>query len=161
MGPIENARSTQGRSQSRSSMTSEGGPYRRSSGVHMRTNHVTTPVMLGRPGGEVERAAAPTGRWSRVRGGGEILAGYAMAMAAVAIFLRAPTGSLWQVGACGGLLLASAGPSAARATTSTALVRLRRRLDEAHEWLTAQSDELGRYAAILSSTEDAIVTVSL
>jgi len=127
----------------------------------MRTNHLTTPVMLELPGGEVERAAAPTGRWSRVPDSGELVAGYAMAVASVATLLRAPTGSLWQVGACGGLLLVSAGLWAARATASTALVRLRRRLDEAHEWLTAQSDELGRYAAILSSTEDAIVTVSL
>src|SRR5688500_5620376 len=109
----------------------------------MRTNDVTAPVMLGRPGGELDRVAATTGRWSHVRDSGELLAGYVMAMASVALFLRAPTGSLWQVGACAGLLLASAVLWTARATTSTSLIRLRRRLDEAGERLTAQSNELG------------------
>jgi PAS domain-containing protein len=127
----------------------------------MRANDVSTPVLLERTGGVADRAAAPTGRWSHIRDSGELLAAYGMAMASVAIFLRAPTGSLWQVGACAGLLFASAALWAASAATSTTLVRLRRRLDEAEERLTAQSDELGRYAAILSSTEDAIVTVSL
>jgi len=127
----------------------------------MRANDVSTPVLLERTGDEADRAAGPTGRWSHVRDSGELLATYGMAMASVVIFLRAPTGSLWQVGACAGLLFASAALWAASATTSTTLGRLRRRLDEAEERLTAQSDELGRYAAILSSTEDAIVTVSL
>jgi PAS domain S-box-containing protein len=126
----------------------------------MRANDVTTPVLRERPGGPGERAAAPTGGRFRVRDSAELLAGYAMAMASVAIFLRAPTGSLWQVGACAGLLLASAVLWVARATTSTTLVRLRRRLDEADQQLAAQRDELARFAAILSST-DAIVTVSL
>ncbi|WP_167762232.1 ATP-binding protein [Blastococcus sp. CT_GayMR20] len=124
----------------------------------MRANDVTTAVMLERPGGEEDRAAAPTGRRPHARERGELVAGYVMAMASVAIFLRVPTGSLWQVGACAGLLFASAALWAARAST---LIRLRQRLDDADERLTAQSDELGRYAAILSSTEDAIVTVSL
>jgi PAS domain S-box-containing protein len=127
----------------------------------VRANDVSTPVLLEPTGGEADRSAPPTDRWSRVRDSGELLAAYGMAMGSVAIFLRAPTGSLWQVGACAGLLFASAALWAARATTSTTLVRLRRRLDEAEERLTAQSDELDRYAAILSSTEDAIVTVSL
>jgi two-component system NtrC family sensor kinase len=127
----------------------------------VRTNDVPTPVRPERTGGEAGRAAVPTGRWSHVRDSGELLAGYAMAMASVALFLRVPTGRLGQVGACAGLLFASAVLWAARATTSTTLVRLRRRLEEADERLTAQGDELGRYAAIHSSTEDAIVTVSL
>jgi PAS domain S-box-containing protein len=127
----------------------------------MRANDVSTPVLLEPTGGEADRSAPPTGRWSRVRDGGELVAAYSTAMGSAAIFLRAPTGGLWQLGACAGLLFASAALWAARATSSTTLVRLRRRLDEAEERLTAQSGELGRYAAILSSTEDAIVTVSL
>src|SRR4029450_12330710 len=82
----------------------EGGPCRRSSGVHVRANDVSTPVLLERTGGEADRAAALAGRWSRVRDSGDLLAAYGMAMAAVVVFLRAPTGSLWQVGACAGLL---------------------------------------------------------
>ena len=84
----------------------------------MRANDGSTPVLLAPTGGEADRSAPPTDRWSRVRDSGELLAAYGIAMASVAVFLRAPTGSLWQVGACAGLLFASAALWTSRATTS-------------------------------------------
>jgi two-component system NtrC family sensor kinase len=89
-----------------------------------------------------------------------VIAAYVVGIASVGVLLSAPAGSAWQIGACA-LLLLAAGIPAARATTSPRLRLLSARLDEADERLTAQDAELARYAAVLSSTDAAIVTMSL
>jgi two-component system NtrC family sensor kinase len=86
--------------------------------------------------------------------------GMAVGAAATAAVSSISTGTASQVGA-GALLLLGTGLCAARAASSTTRRRLDARLDEATQRLAAQDAELACHAAIVTGTDDSIITLSL
>ncbi|MGZ4617261.1 MAG: two-component system sensor histidine kinase NtrB [Frankiaceae bacterium] len=129
----------------------------------MHTNDTTTAAVFADVG---SRPSAPVGelctrRSPRATESLELALGYALALAAVTVYVWAPMGSFLQVSACGGLLVASAGLWTVRAPGAKPLHLLWRRLEEADNRLAVQAVELQRYAGILGSAGDAVVTVTL
>jgi two-component system NtrC family sensor kinase len=121
---------------------------------------VSRPAVSDRVGEEAAREGDVRGRVTDAGDKQLLMAAYVVGIASAGLFLIAPAGSAWQVGACA-LLLLTAGLVAAHARTSPRLRLLSARLDEADERLTVQDAELARCAAILCSTDDSIVTMSL
>jgi PAS domain S-box-containing protein len=129
----------------------------------MRTNDTTTAAVLDGVGGRTSAPVAElrTRRRLRATESLELALGYGLALAALTVYLWAPMGSFLQVSACGGLLVASAALWTVRAPGAKSLDVLSRRLEEADDRLAVQAVELQRYAAILCSAGDAVVTVTL
>jgi PAS domain S-box-containing protein len=161
MAPIENARSTGRHAWTKFWVPLDRDPDRHSPGVLVRSKQFTV-------GTAAPAVTAPGSRswWtgpSKGSGGKQLFftAG-AVGIAAVVLFLSVSVaGSVWRGSVGAVLLLLTAGLLAGRAATSTALRRVAARLDEADEQIAAQNAEMARYAAILSSTNDSIVAMSM
>jgi two-component system NtrC family sensor kinase len=121
---------------------------------------VGRPARPGHVGGTAASAEQSGGR--RMQAGAKQMfsAAYLVGTASIAVFLAGPAGA-GQLGAGAVLLLLAGGLWASQVTTTTTLRRLGAHLDEAAERLTTQDAELARYAAIVSATDDSIVTMSL
>jgi two-component system NtrC family sensor kinase len=121
-------------------------------GVHVCRNHL--PIAAPRDPAVIGAAVPPVAATHM------LFAAHLVGMASIAALLIGSGGG--RVGAGAVLLLLAGGLWGSHVRTTATLRRLGdARLDEAAERLTAQNAELARYAAIVSATGDAIVTMSL
>ncbi|MCW2620333.1 MAG: multi-sensor signal transduction histidine kinase, partial [Modestobacter sp.] len=122
----------------------------------METKQLTVAV----PGEPFDSAAgAPPPVVTAVAGARRLVAACVERLASVGVLRGAPAARTGRAGT--GALRPPAAVVAAPARTSPTHRALLARLDQAQERLAIQEDQLARYAAILSATDDAIITVSL
>ncbi|MCW2575546.1 MAG: Two component multi-sensor signal transduction histidine kinase [Modestobacter sp.] len=122
----------------------------------METKQLTVAV----PGEPFDSAAgAPPPVVTAVAGARRLVTACVERLASVGVLRGAPAARTGRAGT--GALRPPAAVVAAPARTSPTHRALLARIDQAQERLAIQEDQLARYAAILSATDDAIITVSL